>query len=71
MVRMNHIPVQLVVQEASPGAFLWALMETDANGTPTRVARRAESDFPSYEAALAAGTRALNAQLHPHAEASA
>jgi len=40
-------------------------METDADGTPTQVARRSEDAFESYEAALAAGTRALNAQLHP------
>lgn len=62
---MTHPSVRLQVQEASPGAFLWTLMETDADGTPTQVARRSEDAFESYEAALAAGTRALNAQLHP------
>lgn len=61
---MTHQPLQLLVQEPDPGAFLWTLMETDAGGQPVKVARRAEDTFESYEAALAAGTRALNAQLH-------
>lgn len=71
MAAMTHPSMRLQVQEASPGAFLWTLMETDADGTPTQVARRSEDAFESYEAALAAGTRALNAQLHPHTEAGA
>lgn len=71
MGAMTHPSMRHQVQEASPGAFLWTLVETDADGRPTQVARRAEDAFESYEAALAAGTRALNTQLHPHAEAGA
>lgn len=61
---MSHQPLQLMVQEPQPGAFLWVLMETDAEGSPAKVASRAEDTTSSYEAALAAGTRALNAELH-------
>jgi len=46
-----------------PGAFVWTLAETDARGRPTRVARRALEPSDSYEAALAAGTHALNVQM--------
>jgi len=67
---MTHQPLQLLVQEPRPGAFLWALMETDAGGKPVKVSRRAEDTFESYEAALAAGTRALDAQLHPRDQAA-
>lgn len=62
--RMKHQPLQLLVQEPLPGSFVWMLMETDADGRPVRVARRAEDACASYEAALAAGTRVLSAQLH-------
>lgn len=61
---MTHEPLQLSVEEPQPGDFLWVLMETDAQGRPVRIARRAEATCASYEAALAAGTRALNAHLH-------
>ena len=68
---MKHEPLQLTVQEPQPGAFVWVLMETDAEGRPVRVARRSEDASASYEAALAAGTRALNAQLHRGAQSPA
>lgn len=68
---MNHEPLQLMVEEPQPGAFLWVLMETDTDGRPVRVARRAEDECVSYEAALAAGTRALNAQLQRGAQSHA
>lgn len=71
MRRMNHEPLQLSVEEPQPGVFLWVLMQTDARGAPVRVARRAEEGCDSYEAALAAGTRALDAQLHRPAQAHA
>ncbi|RYF84303.1 MAG: hypothetical protein EOO29_00070 [Comamonadaceae bacterium] len=61
---MKHEPLQLSVEERQPGDFLWVLMQTDARGRPERITRRAEAPYASYEAALAAGTRALNAQLH-------
>lgn len=72
MVAMNtHQPLQLVVEEPEPGTFVWTLMETDAGGQPVKVVRRAEEPAGTYEAALAAGTRALDAQLHPRAAAGA
>lgn len=61
---MKHEPLQLQVEESEPGSFVWMLVQTDGGGAPVRVARRAESGADSYEAALASGTRALNAQLH-------
>ena len=64
MFCMKHEPLQLSVEEPQPGDFLWVLMETDARGRPLRITRRAEAACGSYEAALAAGTRALNAQMH-------
>lgn len=68
---MKHEPLQLSVEEPQPGVFLWVLMHTDASGAPVHVARRAEDSCDSYEAALAAGTRALNAELHKAAPAQA
>ncbi|KQP02921.1 MAG: hypothetical protein DI587_16545 [Variovorax paradoxus] len=60
---MTHPSMQLLVEEPMPGAFVWTLAETDARGRPTRVARRALEPSDSYEAALAAGTHALNVQM--------
>lgn len=60
---MKHEPLQLRVEEPSPGAFLWTVIETDSDGKPVKVLRSAEDASESYEAALAAGTRALNARL--------
>ncbi|WP_326536315.1 hypothetical protein [Pseudorhodoferax sp.] len=60
---MTHPALQLLVEEPAPGTFVWTLAETDARGKPTKVARRAEEPSDSYEAALAAGTHALNAQM--------
>ncbi len=67
MKRMTHPTLQLLVEEPVPGSFVWTLAETDTRGKPTRVARRAEDAFDSYEAALAAGTHALNAQRRAQA----
>lgn len=60
---MTHPSLQLLVEEPIPGSFVWTLAETDTHGKPTRVARRAQEPDDSYEAALAAGTHALHAQL--------
>jgi hypothetical protein len=54
---MTH--TKLIVREPVAGSYFWALMESDANGEPVRELETAEADFDSYEAALAAGTRAL------------
>jgi hypothetical protein len=54
---MTH--TKLIVREPVAGSFFWVLIESDANGDPVRELETAEADFDSYEAALAAGTRAL------------
>lgn len=61
---MTHPSLQLLVKEPVPGSFVWALMEIDGHGKAVKTARRSDDRFDSYEAALAVGTRALNAQLH-------
>ena len=48
-----------------PGSFVWSVVQTDEHGRRVKLLRRAEDAVDSYEAALAAGTRTLNAQLHP------
>lgn len=60
---MAHPKLQLLVEEPTPGAFVWTLIETDDRGKRGKVARRAEEAADSYEVALAAGTHALNAQM--------
>ncbi len=54
---MTH--TKLIVREPVAGSYFWALIESDANGDAVRDVETAEKDFDSYEAALAAGTRAL------------
>jgi hypothetical protein len=63
MVCMTHPALQLLVDEPVPGGFVWTLAETDGRGSQTKVVRRAQEPSDSYEAALAAGTHALHAQL--------
>lgn len=65
---MKHQPMQLLVEEPIPGSFVWSLMETDDAGKPVKVVRRAGDAADSYESALAAGTHALDAQLHMAAQ---
>ncbi|RDI18589.1 hypothetical protein DFR41_11436 [Pseudacidovorax intermedius] len=60
---MTHQPLKLIVEEPQPGAFVWKLQQTDANGQPMRTVREGESPADSYEVALASGTRALQAAL--------
>lgn len=60
---MTHPALKLIVEELQPGAFVWKLQQTDGNGQPTRTVREGESPADSYEAALASGTRALQAAL--------
>ncbi|MBU2287604.1 MAG: hypothetical protein KKC85_14375, partial [Gammaproteobacteria bacterium] len=60
----NHPPIKLVIDEPSPGSFVWTLLETDASGAPHKVVKAAEYGADTYEGALASGTRALDAALH-------
>ncbi len=68
---MTHPTLKLVIEEPVPGAYVWALMETDAHGKTVKVVRRADDACDSYETALAVGTRRLNAQLQAQASSSA
>ena len=60
---MKHPPIKLTIDEPAPGAFVWTLLQTDDSGSPQKVMKAAEDGYDSYEAALAAGTRAMDAEL--------
>lgn len=61
-------PIKLVIDEQAPGSFVWTLLETDTSGDPRKVLKAAEYGADSYEAALAAGTRVMDAEIrHAHA----
>ncbi|WP_077003290.1 hypothetical protein [Variovorax sp. KK3] len=60
---MKHLPIKLTIDESAPGAFVWTLLQTDDSGAPQKVVKAAEDVYDSYEAALAAGTRAMDAEL--------
>ncbi|GAA4329816.1 hypothetical protein GCM10023165_02910 [Variovorax defluvii] len=64
---MKHPPLKLTIDEAAPGAFVWTLLQTDDGGAPKKVMKAAEDNYDSYEAALAAGTRAMDAELRKSA----
>ncbi|WP_431275652.1 hypothetical protein ACQ858_04780 [Variovorax ureilyticus] len=66
---MNN-PIKLVVDEPAPGSFIWTLLETDAGGAPRKVLRAAEFGADTYEAALAAGTRMMDAEIRKNVTAS-
>jgi hypothetical protein len=67
---MTHPTLKLVIEEPTPGSYVWALMETDERGKTVKVARRADDACDSYELALAVGTRRLHSELHAQAQAS-
>ncbi len=60
---MTHL--RLIVDEPAPGSYFWALVESDDRGEAPHEVQSAEAPADSYEAALAAGTRALQRHLHP------
>ena len=60
-----HEPLKLIVDESNPGEFYWVLVQTSADGATRKQVKAAEDAASSYEGALAAGTRALDALLHP------
>jgi hypothetical protein len=64
MVCMNHPkPLKLIVKEPSPGSFFWVLVHTGADGADKQEIKSSHEPADTYEAALAAGTRALNAMI--------
>jgi hypothetical protein len=62
-------PIKLVIDEPVPGSFIWTLLETDAGGVPRKVVRAAEYGSDTYEAALAAGTRMMDAEIRKNLSA--
>ena len=66
---MKHPPIKLTIDEAAPGSFVWTLLQTDDSGAPQKVLKAAEYEADTYEAALAAGTRAMDAELRKSAAA--
>jgi|GEM_PF-1768201 len=56
--------LRLIVDEPMPGSFFWALVESDEGATSEKEVQAAEAAADSYEAALAAGTRALQRRVH-------
>jgi hypothetical protein len=60
-------PIKLVVDERAPGSFIWTLLECDAGGAPHKVLRAAEYGADTYEGALAAGTRMMDAEIRKNA----
>lgn len=66
---MTH-PIELIIEEPLPGAFVWQLLETDDQGTHPRVLRKAFDAAESYELALSAGQRALQSEIRHRAPAA-
>ena len=61
----THKPIKLIVHEPTAGSFFWVLVQTAPDDGADKELKSAEDAADSYEAALAAGTRALDAELHP------
>ena len=59
---MTH-PIELIIEEPALGSYVWRLLETDAEGANPKVLRDAFDSADSYEAALAAGQRALQTEI--------
>ncbi len=59
----HHKPVKLIIDEPAPGSFYWVLVQTGSDGTGGAELKSSEASAESYEAALASGTRALEAVL--------
>ena len=60
-------PIELIIEEPALGSFVWRLLETDANGANPKVLRDAFDPADTYEAALAAGQRALQSEIRRRA----
>jgi len=60
-------PIELIIEEPALGSFVWRLLETDAEGANPKVLRDAFDPADTYEAALAAGQRALYSEIRRRA----
>jgi hypothetical protein len=63
-------PIELIVDEPLPGAFVWRLLETDSGGANAKVLRMAPDPADTYEGALAAGQAALHSEIRRQGGAS-
>ena len=70
VARMTQ-PIELIIEEPALGSFVWRLLETDANGANPKVLRDAFDPADTYEAALAAGQRALHSEIRRRAPSQA
>ena len=59
---MTH-PIELIIEEPALGSYVWRLLETDTEGAHPKVLRADFDAADSYEAALAAGQRALQTEI--------
>jgi hypothetical protein len=60
-------PIELIIEEPALGSYVWRLLETDTNGANPKVLRDAFDPADTYEAALAAGQRALQSEIRRRA----
>ncbi|BEP63671.1 hypothetical protein GmRootV213_42250 [Variovorax sp. V213] len=63
---MTH-PIELIIEEPALGSYVWRLLETDAEGANPKVLHGAFDAADTYEAALAAGQRALQTEIRRRA----
>ncbi len=62
-------PIKLIIEEPTPGSFVWRLLETDTEGGHARILRSAEDEADSYELSLASGQRAHDTEIRRRAPA--
>jgi hypothetical protein len=67
---MTNTPIKLTIEEPTPGAFVWKLLQTDTQGTHPLVLRTADDTAESYELALSSGQRALDSEIRKRAPRS-
>ena len=67
---MTH-PIELIIEEPALGSYVWRLLETDTDGANPKVLRDAFDPADTYEAALAAGQRALQSEIRRRAAPAA
>ncbi|WP_431125152.1 hypothetical protein [Variovorax paradoxus] len=60
-------PIELIIEEPALGSYVWRLLETDTEGANPKVLRDAFDAADTYEAALAAGQRALQTEIRRRA----
>jgi hypothetical protein len=59
--------IKLIIDEPTPGSFVWTLLETDDKGANPLTLSSAQDSADSYELALASGQRALDSVIRRRA----